>query len=360
MPGGQLPLYDRFPALVALPRVVLGSYPSPIESFDVTDVGPLWVKRDDRNAPVAAGNKVRALEFLLGRVRPGDTVLTAGGDGSTHVYATAVHAARLGARTVAVRWRHDMHPEAQEVAAAAATHCGAIQSNPSPVLAVLRIALWRAGMTTGLEAPLEGVRGRRLYVPIGGSTPLGILGHINAGLELAQQIATGAVPEPSHVVVPLGSGGTVAGLAIAFGMVGMRTVVIAARVAPRTVANGVRIRALISRTLGLLSGYTASRPRRSDVAPVVVDHTAYGGAYGRPLAAGAHAATLFRAHCDPTDSHAIPPVLDATYSAKAAAVALAMAARGREATRVMLWATFDGRVVGSRTLTPAACTRATQ
>ena len=58
---------------------------------------------------------MRALEFLLGDVRPGDTVLTLGGEGSTHVLATATHAARLGARTLAVRWPHDMSPMAHRV-----------------------------------------------------------------------------------------------------------------------------------------------------------------------------------------------------------------------------------------------------
>ncbi len=356
-PAAQLPLYDHFPALAALPRVALGSYPSPIERVELAGIGALWLKRDDQNAPVAAGNKVRALEFLLGRVRPGDTVLTAGGDGSTHVYATAVHAARLGARTVAIRWRHDMHPEARDVAAAAAAHCAAIQSDRWPALAILRIGLWRAGMRAGLGAPDQGVSGRRLYVPIGGSSPLGVLGHVSAGLELAEQIAAGQAPEPTHVVVPLGSGGTAAGLAIGFGIAGMRTVVVAARVAPRTVANITRIRALIRRTLGFLRAYAEVPSRRFDVAPVVVDHTAFGGAYGRPLAAGARAATLFRALYDSNDSHATPPVLDATYSAKAAAVAVAMAERGPGATCIMLWTTFDGRVVGSHTLTSGACNR---
>ncbi len=355
-PAWQLPLYDRFPALAALPRVVLGCYPSPVERVERPGGGSLWLKRDDQNAPAAAGNKVRALEFLLGRVRPGDTVLTAGGDGSTHVYATAVHAARLGARAVAVRWRHDMHPEARDVATAAATYCDAVRSYRWPAVAILRIGLWRAGVTAGLCAmPRPEATGRRLYVPIGGSTPIGVLGHLNAGLELAEQVAAGEAPEPTHVVVPLGSGGTAAGLAIAFGIAGMGTVVVAVRVAPRAVANATRVRALIRGTLGLLGGYVGGPPRRLRVAPVVVDHSAYGGAYGRPLAAGAHAATLFRALYDSNAPHATPPVLDATYSAKAASVALAMAERGRDATRVMFWATFDGRVAGSPGVTPAAC-----
>jgi D-cysteine desulfhydrase len=353
----ELPLYDRFPALAALSRVTLGHFPSPVERVDLAGVGELWIKRDDDNAPIAAGNKVRALEFLLGRVGPGDVVLTAGGEGSTHVYATAVHAARLGARTVAVRWRHDMHAQAYQVAAAAAARCAAVRSYRWPVVGLLRVGLWRAGLTVGLAGSGPGfvASGRRHYVPIGGSAPLGVLGHINAGLELASQVAAGTLPQPTHVVVPLGSGGTAAGLAIGFGIAGMDATVVAVRVAPRSVANGIRLHALIRRTLRLVRGQAGGPPGSFRTAPLWIDHSAYGGAYGRPLAAGARAATLFRALYDAGNSKAPPLVLDATYSAKAAAVALALAERGGRTTRVLLWSTFDGRLSQSSHLTPVEC-----
>jgi 1-aminocyclopropane-1-carboxylate deaminase/D-cysteine desulfhydrase-like pyridoxal-dependent ACC family enzyme len=346
-----VPLYAHLPGLAALSRVQLGTYPAAVERVELPGVGELWLKRDDLNAPVAAGNKVRALEFLLGHVRPGDLVLTAGGDGSTHIYATAVHAARLGARTVAVRWRHDMHPQALSVAAAAAMHCDSVRSYRWPMAAFVRVGMWRAGVTAGLTARQagggEGASGVRHYVPVGGSTPLGVLGHINAGLELAAQVAAGGVPEPTHLVVPFGSGGTAAGLAIGLGIAGMQTVVVAARVAPRIVASAARADWLVRRTLHLIRRQGADSARRLRPAPIVVEHGVYGGAYGRPLAAGAQAATLFRALEGSRTTIAMPLMLDATYSAKAAAAALALATRRRGTARVLLWLTFDGRVVDS-------------
>jgi hypothetical protein len=74
----------------------------------------------------------------------------------------------------------------------------------------------------------------------------------------------------------------------------------------------------------------------------------YGGAYGRPLAGGAHTAALFGAAYDSEDPFASgrrPLVLDATYAAKAAAAAVALAERRPGATRVLFWATFDGRAL---------------
>jgi hypothetical protein len=60
-------------------------------------------------------------------------------------------------------------------------------------------------------------------------------------------------------------------------------------------------------------------------------HDVYGGAYGRPLAAGDRAAAIL-----------LPRglALDATYSAKACAAAIALAA---EPGRTLFWLTFDGR-----------------
>src|SRR5919199_6709715 len=193
-----LPLFRRFPALERLPRAALGDYPSPVERMTGIDVaGELWLKRDDLNAPAYGGNKVRALEFLLAGVRPGDEVFTIGGEGSTHVLATAALAARLGARTRAIRWPHELNPTSREVAARASHLCASITTVSTPVHAVVRSLIER--------------RSRVHWVPFGGTSPLGMLGHVNAALELAEQVARGELPTPARVVVPLGSGGAAAG-----------------------------------------------------------------------------------------------------------------------------------------------------
>jgi D-cysteine desulfhydrase len=342
------PLFDRFPGLATLPRVVLGRFPSPVERIVLDDGRGLWLKRDDCNALVAAGNKVRALEFLLGSVQPGDVVLTAGGEGSTHVYATAVHAERLGAATDAYRWQQVMHPMADAVAREARRRCATVVPTRWPAGALVRVAGWR------MKASLT--RAASHYVPIGGASALGVLGHVNAGLELAAQIAAHELPEPTHVVVPLGSGGTAAGLALGLGTGGVATTVVAARVAPLLVANAWRVQWLIERTRRLIRARCGASTLLP-AAPVVVDHTVYGGAYGRPLTAGVEAAARIQ-HAIAERSGA-PVTLDATYAAKAAAAALALGARGAGAERpgawgrgadpcVLLWVTFDGRVMGIR------------
>ena len=71
----SLPLFARFPALASLPRVALGAFPTPV--LHAPSLAPeLWIKRDDLTADPMGGNKVRALEFLLGEVRSGDRGVT--------------------------------------------------------------------------------------------------------------------------------------------------------------------------------------------------------------------------------------------------------------------------------------------
>lgn len=322
------PLLARFPGLAALPRAALtAGLPSPLVRLpDEGMAAGLWLKRDDLDAPLLGGNKVRALEWLLGDVRAGDTLLTAGGRGSTHVLATATHAARLGARTVAVRWPHDMHPVAERVAEESRRRCAEVVDAGSLAAAFAIVVRRRLAARVG---------GRTLrWIPVGGSTAAGALGHVNAALELAEQIARGELPVPARIVVPLGSAGTAAGLLAGLAIAGLPTEVIAVRVVPRIAAGPRRTLRLAHAAAALIEQHAGGRsvPRaRGDRLTVV--HDAYAGAYGRPLARGAGAAALLHA--------AAGVALDATYSEKAAAVALDLLARDRRPT--LLWLTFDAR-----------------
>jgi D-cysteine desulfhydrase len=342
-------LFDRFPALTALPRAALGAFPSPVDRVRIGGGRELWLKRDDRNAPVAAGNKVRALEFLLGSVRAGDLVLAVGGEGSTHIFATAVHAQRVGARTAAIRWSHAMHPVSLAVARAIEQQCVSATRSRWVLGALAQAAAWR------IAARVSG--GGRHYLPPGGSNPLGVLGHVNAGLELAGQIADGLLPAPTHVVVPLGTGGTAAGLALGLGVAGVATKVVAVRVAPWLVANLSHVHSLMRRTRRLVQRFEG-RDAKMPAVPVVVDHSVYGGEYGRPVAAAASAAAQLRQRV--IEEGGDPVALDATYAAKAGAVALALATSsdiGASDRRVLLWVTFDGRPFADADSHPEYLTR---
>jgi D-cysteine desulfhydrase len=318
------PLHDWFPELTRLPRVALASLPTPVEMLrGAAPDGSLWLKRDDLSSTDVGGNKVRALELLLGTVRRGDTVLTIGGEGSTHVLATAYHAGRLGARVEVIRWRHDMSPVAHAVAGRAASLATRVTTTSNIVGAALRV-LWRR------------TRDRRLHwVPLGGSSPLGILGHVNAGLELDRQITNGELPSPGRIIVPLGTGGTAAGLMLGLAVARRRIPVVAARIGPRIGANRMRVLSLARATRALIARVTEREVPSLTPALLRVLHEYYGGAYGRPLAAGDAAAERMKVWRG--------LALDATYSAKAFAAAIDTHRDSENPT--LFWLTFDGRML---------------
>jgi D-cysteine desulfhydrase len=323
-----LPLLDRFPSLRHLPRAPLGTFPSPVERLALDGArGELWVKRDDLDASSVGGNKVRALEWLLGGVRAGDTLLALGGEGSTHVLATAHHGRRLGAATVAIRWPQEMHGDAYRVAELARIECRTVHGAWSPADAVVR-AWW-----------LRVRHPRWRLVPIGGSSALGALGHVNAALELAAQVEAGTLPPPRRIVVAFASGGTSAGLLAGLAIAGLDTELVAVRVAPGIVSHRRALLGLARRTTRLLAGRTGATLPAPRAERVRIVHGRYGGAYGRPLADGTLAARFFAGTGGTTGI-----ALEQTYTAKAAAEALALAREEEGVT--LFWNTFDGRVLG--------------
>ena len=317
----QTPLYDTYPSLRNVPRVLLCTLPSPVQLATVSGTD-IWIKRDGLNSEFCGGNKARSLEFLLAGIQQGDTLVTAGGEGSTHVLATAVHAARLGARVIGVRWRHEMNPSAQRIAQRIADECVVSRVYSSAAIAIARAQFAR-------------LMQRSRYIPLGGSTPLGILAHVNAALELATQIRAGELPLPARVVVPLGSGGTVAGLSLGFAIAGIETATIAVQVTPAIVANRFRVRRLISATARLIGRLTGARVPNVPTHLLTIVRDAYGGAYGRPLPAATSAA---RDLADVSDIR-----LDDTYSAKAFVVARELARHADRPT--LFWDTFDSRLL---------------
>lgn len=312
-------LVEHFPALAAVRRAgLLGALPTPVVPSALAPA--LWIKRDDLTALPIGGNKVRALDFLLAGLAPDAEVLTAGSIGSTHALTTIVHATRLGARTSVVRWPQEMNDVARVVARRIEAEAGVIhtaRSVPGAYWRALRIRLSRD------------VR----WVPAGGTSALGILGHVDAALELASQIAAGECPVPARIVVPLGSGGTAAGLALGLELAGLPTRVVGVRVVSRMVANMRRVLRFATRAARLIETLApgAHVPRVSPDRLEVAEGY-FGGAYGRETSEGRAAADRFRG------GHG-PATLEPTYTAKAFAAAMARC----DGEPTLFWLTFDSR-----------------
>jgi D-cysteine desulfhydrase len=191
-------------------RIPLACLPTPLvpapRLTEILGSGPLWIKRDDLTGFAVAGNKARALEYLLGdAVDHGCDVLVAGGSVSSNFCA----AAAVAARRVAV----DCELLFPESAGAAGSTNVAIARAVGARLH-FDAAPTREGIDDAVADRVDALRaaGRHPYpLPRGGATPVGAVGYAHAAREVAQQSATLGI-RPDVVVVATGSGTTQAGL----------------------------------------------------------------------------------------------------------------------------------------------------
>ncbi|GAB4204785.1 MAG: pyridoxal-phosphate dependent enzyme [Sandaracinaceae bacterium] len=322
-PGGPTLLETRWPKL-ALPRLPLVDAPTPLErSEGLSEAlgGELWIKRDDLTSPLYGGNKVRKLERLLGEAiaQDADTLVTTGAAGSHHVLATTVFGKRHGFSVHALLVPQ---PASEHVTLDLRAMVGqGAELHPVPFFAAVPAA------TAALVAKLK-LQGRKPYVIApGGSAGVGVLGYVEAGLELAQQMLEARVPEPDAIVVPMGSGGTLAGLVVGLAAAGVVSAVHAVRVTPRAFVGKPFLSALIRGAVERLRTSDDRFPRITGPASQLyrLDEDELGDGYGLPTPRSRDAQRLAEAH----GLH-----LEATYTAKTLA-AVARLFRERKARRIV-------------------------
>jgi L-cysteate sulfo-lyase len=246
----------------------------PLPRLSATLGGPqILVKRDDATGLAFGGNKTRKLEFLLGQALAAgaETLVTAGGVQSNHCRQTAAAAARHGLRCALVLQRRVAwnHPDYERSGNVLLDRLAGAE---------LHLVERGAVIAAELERVADELRraGRQPFViPIGGSTPVGALGYVAAGLELLAQAEALGWPLDA-IVHASGSGGTQAGLLVAAQALAADLRVIGISVSePRAALEGT-VHELAGQTAGLLG--SAAPPR----AAVEVLDGYIGADYGQP------------------------------------------------------------------------------
>lgn len=255
--SGTLPLFEKYPAMSGLPHVRLGLFPTPVQELHGLSESDnrVFIKRDDLSGLEYGGNKVRKLEFALGEAKANGCtdVITFGCDGSNHALATGIYAGKLGMHSISIlRTQHNTRYLRKNLLKSAfygieLHHCETKQE-----MDALTDTLVAERLAEGKKAPY--------IVPVGGSSPLGTVGFVNAAFELAGQIAAGQLPEPDYIYAADGTNGTVAGLMIGLKALGLKTQVIPVRVNDESRVNVAAISQLIDDTVALLRGYDPSFP----------------------------------------------------------------------------------------------------
>jgi D-cysteine desulfhydrase len=169
-------------------------------------------------------------------------------------------------------------------------------------------------------------------IPMGGSSPLGVLGFIDAGLELADQIEQGALPEPERLYVALGTGGTAAGLAVGLALAGLRTRVVGVLVTDRgTLQPNRRLVEWLARRAARLLARAGAEPGRLELR-LEIETGFRGAGYGHPTPACVEA--VERA----AQEEGLR--LETTYTGKALAALIARESGGVDP--VLFWNTYAG------------------
>ncbi len=317
-------LHERFPALrETLPHLPLEQRrPTPAGPIDelaeLAGIAPgtLWLKDDGAYGSGGwGGNKVRKLEWLLpDALRRGRrTILTVGGIGTNWGLAAALYGREQGidVALALIDQPVDEHVRAQleRLEASGAT----IHRTRTKARTIAAAPYLMLRHSSGLRLPY--------FLPAGGSSPLGAVGYVEAGLEIAAQVETGEIPEPAHVITAVGSGGTAAGLAI-----GLRLGGLASRVSGIVVNDTLRLDATaLGRLAGRAAQLLAERGAGEAAAAargLRIDSLAewLGAGYGHPTDASERARAL---------AARTGLALDPVYTAKAMAGTLALTGSGR-------------------------------
>jgi len=268
------------------------------------DSGPadIWLKDEGAFGDGGwGGNKVRKLEWLIpeAKRRGRSTILTVGGLGTNWGLACALYGREHGLKTVLalIDQPVDEHVEAQ---------MERLQASGA------EIHFTHSKARTIATVPWLIMRHRPYFLPAGGSSPVGTLGAVEIGLELASQVRNGDIPEPSHVVTAVGSGGTAAGLLLGLELAGLDTKVVAVVVNDTLRLDSKTLLKLSKRTAALLKSRGADLGGRQ-VKPdrLIVIKEQLGAGYGHTTPQAESARQIASAQADLE--------LDPVYTAKAMA-----------------------------------------
>ncbi len=285
---------------------------TPVQRLFESNGTAVWVKRDDQTHALYGGNKVRKLSRILQTLPQGAPITTLGAAGSHHALATTLFGRAAGHEVEAIlvpqlRTAHVVENLRADLAAG----CTILASSSYP--------------SAGLQLLLAKLRGR-VIIPVGGSSVTGALGYVDAMDELAMQVARGECPRPDAIVVPLGSGGTLAGILAGVAKHDWPSQVIGTLVTSPVWAARLQVSSLLKRVAKRVGIPSQKMFERFQFCAEYL-----GQGYGVPTQEGEEAKAIAAPH---------GITLDPTYTAKAFANVLAIAKSGTF-RHVLYWHTLS-------------------
>lgn len=308
------------------PRVPLILAPTPLHRLDrlSEELGlDLWVKRDDLTGFAFGGNKGRKLEYLMADVLASgaNAVVTCGSVQSNFIRQLGAACSRFGIRCAAATMAVPYEDEPPAIASVRFDSGNVVLDRLLGVeLDIHADGTWEElyALAEELALQLEG-EGNRVYrIPIGGSSPLGAYGFVQAARETAAQ-----APTFDHIVFASSSGSTHTGLLYELQGSATEVLGIACDPEPEIAEDFADLAAQLDALTGEGKGLKPADFR--------LDFRFVGPGYGVPSEEG-NAAIERMARSEGI-------FLDPIYSGKAFAGLLRLAEEGRVKGRVLFWHT---------------------
>jgi D-cysteine desulfhydrase len=333
-------LRDKFPILgEELPRMHLASLPTPVREVPFRNQsapGKMSIKYDNLTGSVYGGNKVRKLEYIFPRAMAKQCaqIATFGAVGSNHALATALYAQRAGFGSICFLSHQAKTPR---IAATLNKH---IENGTELVryggtyarrIGTLREHLWKR---------------KAWVIPMGGSSWLGTMGFVAAGLELASQIERHKIPLPDRLYVGTGTMGTAVGIALGLALAELPVEVHAVRVSDTSITNQHALEVLLNKTANMMRRIDRSIPEDFVARTrIIIRNEFFGPGYAQGTSATDHAIAFARDELN--------LVLETTYTGKAMAAILAdLGQRATRHCKILYWHTYNSRPLGVPTKRP--------
>ncbi len=326
-------LINAYPGLAGkLRKTAIALLPTPVSRHKiVTSTGSqiILVKHDDQSSVLYGGNKVRKLEYHFQRAKDhgAERVATFGAIGSHHALATAIFAKSLNLECTCFLAHQNY---TADIAKTLAIHLE---------LGTEIVSYSRAKHGPGWYR--RHLQNRNTWViPLGGTSWLGALGFVNAGLELAAQINAGELLTPGRIYIANGTMGSVAGLAIGIALADLPIEIQAVRVADSRFSNRPALDRLMARTVKRLHRLDASVPLQAATKTKIVWRDEFfAGGYASVDEATTRAVRFAQ--------DALGLRLETTYTGKAMAALLHDLASQSRARPPLFWNTFNSQPLPS-------------
>ena len=323
-------LFEKFPDLEAnIPWVKLAPLRTPVINLnhlqEKLGLDSLWLKQDNLTSPIYGGNKTRKLEFLLAdALEKGCTkVMTIGGIGSNHCVANAAFCNELNLKPMSALLDQPITTYVRNNLLLELYFKAKIIYSHDP-----------EDLQNKIQLNLK--KNSQLYFHgSGGSTPLGILGFVNAALELKDQVNNGEIPEPDYIYTACGSMGTAAGLTLGIKLAGLKTIIYGIKVSESPNINGI-IR-LAKNGWNLLVKNDKSIPKIT-YEHLQLDGGYFGDIYGKPTKECLEAIKMLK---EMENIH-----LEPTYTGKTMAALIGNAQKEKEKLKdktLLFWNTYNSR-----------------